>query len=376
MPHRLHYQLIAVGLCLTAVLLIVGETPPSAVRAQAGGQEPTPTATLIPAAPMTLRSAADSNSPAVWELYAGRPALFLFTSINGWPTRHQGPQLASLTLGGRVEFDGTGPVHGVWFESVVPDVDGTWYAYYHNELPAEVCGELVRTIPRIGTARSRDFGETWEDLGIVLQAAPDSEDCASTNQYFVGGVGDFTAVLDQDARYLYFFFSQYVDRERRQGVSVARMPWAYRDDPVGRVAVWWRGDAWLPPRASTAGGHTRLIYPAGTPIYRASDGWHDGELVDAFWGPSVHWNTHLGQHVMLLNRAQSATWRQEGIYVAFSRDLSNPASWATPQRLLTGGAWYPQVLGLETGTGTDKVAGERARFFLGGRSQYLIQFSR
>jgi hypothetical protein len=68
-------------------------------------------------------------------------------------------------------------------------------------------------------------------------------------------------------------------------------------------------------------------------------------------------------------------WRQEGIYVAFSKSLSDPTAWSTPQRLLGGGEWYPQVIGIEPGTGTDRIAGERARFFMGGRSQYFIQFS-
>jgi hypothetical protein len=112
------------------------------------------------------------------------------------------------------------------------------------------------------------------------------------------------------------------------------------------------------------------------PVYRAADDWHTGLTVDAFWGPSVHWNTHVEQYVMLLNRAADSAWRQEGIYVAFSPTLADPASWSAPQRLLVGGDWYPQVLGSETGSGTDKVAGERARLFIAGRSRHTIQFTR
>ena len=120
----------------------------------------------------------------------------------------------------------------------------------------------------------------------------------------------------------------------------------------------------------------RYVYPAGVPIYRAAAGWHNELAVDACWGPSVHWNTHLERYVMLLNHAVDAEWRQEGVYVAFSRSLSDPTGWSTPKRLLAGGTWYPQVIGTDLGVGTDKIAGERARFFLGGRSQYLIQFVR
>jgi len=111
------------------------------------------------------------------------------------------------------------------------------------------------------------------------------------------------------------------------------------------------------------------------PIYRATDEWHDGQRVDAFWGPSVHWNTYLKQYVMLLNHAIDNEFRQEGIYIAFSESLADPSGWSTPRRLIAGGTWYPQVMGMEVGVGTDRIAGELARFFMGGRSQYFIQFA-
>jgi hypothetical protein len=47
-----------------------------------------------------------------------------------------------------------------------------------------------------------------------------------------------------------------------------------------------------------------------------------------------------------------------------------------PRRLMVGGRWYPQVLGLEFSTGTDKIAGDTARFFMAGQSDYLIKFLR
>jgi hypothetical protein len=77
---------------------------------------------------------------------------------------------------------------------------------------------------------------------------------------------------------------------------------------------------------------------------------------------------------MLLNRAKNSEFDSEGIYVSFSPVLHDPSRWSTPQRIIRGGSWYPQVLGLETGIGSDKVAGEWARLFLTGRSDYLIQF--
>lgn len=62
-------------------------------------------------------------------------------------------------------------------------------------------------------------------------------------------------------------------------------------------------------------------------------------------------------------------WRVD---VLFAKELHDPASWSPPRRLITGGRWYPQVIGTQFGIRTDKIAGKRARFFMGGRSQYLI----
>jgi hypothetical protein len=359
----------AVALIAVTVLLTPSSSPLIA-------QDRVPTATLIPATTISLTGNVDSNSPLVWDLLEGRNTLFVLTSFNGWPSRHAGSQLQGLAGVGHVSFE-TPPPHGVWMEAIVRDDDGTWYGYYHNERPAEVCGETSLVLPRIGAARSEDLGATWEDLGVILEAPADWYDCDTANQYFVGGVGDFSVMLDDAHRYLYFFFSQYAAREETQGVAVGRMPWAFRDRPRGRIAVWWHGSTWVPARALRVRGEgMEYAYPAGVPIYRARDGWHNGQSVDAFWGPSVHWNTYLEQYVMLLNRASDASFRQEGIYVAFTRTLEDPSSWSEPRRLLMGGEWYPQVVGIEPGSGTDKIAGERARLFLSGRSRYFIQFSR
>jgi hypothetical protein len=358
--------------CLTVAALLSLDVGPT-VRAQTPVR--TPTAVLQPATTITLTDEADSNSPSLWELVNGRLTVFVLTSFNGWPTRHAGLQLGSLVRQGPIEFEAR-PPYGVWMEAIVPDVDGTWYGYYHNELPAEVCGTTTRMMPRIGAARSRDFGTTWQDLGVILEGPRGSYDCDSTNRYFVGGVGDFSVVLNQEGTELFFFFTQYAERETSQGVAVARLAWADRDRPSGRVSVWWRGSTWFPTRRLRLMDRTEFLYPAGAPIYPVQDGWHDGPTVDAFWGPSVHWNSYVEHYVMLLNHATDTNWRQEGIYIAFSRSLSDPTAWSVPQRLLAGGQWYPQIIGLEPGVGSDRAAGERARFFMSGRSQHILQFSR
>ncbi len=96
-----------------------------------------------------------------------------------------------------------------------------------------------------------------------------------------------------------------------------------------------------------------------------------------FWGPSIHWNTYLERYVMLLNRAKDDQFGQEGIYVSFCARRSQPVrTGARRPRSLNGGSWYPQVIGGEAGSGTDRLAGQRARFFMTGRSERMIEFER
>ena len=79
---------------------------------------------------------------------------------------------------------------------------------------------------------------------------------------------------------------------------------------------------------------------------------------------------------MLVNRARNEQFDQDGLYVAYSSTLSDPRSWSAPTKVLNRGGWYPQVIGLEPNDGTDKRAGRRARFFITGRSDHFIDFTR
>jgi hypothetical protein len=322
---------------------------------------------LVPAEPLELTGAVDSNSPAVWDLVAGQRQMVVLTSFAGVPSRAVGSDLEALAPAVPVKLRRwTGG--GVWMEAVVAAPDGTWYGYYHNEVVATECGETSKVVPRIGAARSRDRGATWFDLGILLEAPPSTFVCNTNNRYFVGGVGDLSVALDRDNQYLYVFFSQYGRTAAEQGVGVARMVWANRDRPVGKLDVWSRG-VWLPLSGS--------VLTDATPIFLMSRLWHDAdEDVDAYWGPTVHWNEYLERFVMLLNRAADESFDQEGIYVSMSAGLDDPSAWSTPAKIMDGGQWYPQVIGIEEGAGTDKLAGEEARFFMSGRSSYIIRFRR
>ena len=323
-----------------------------------------PRARLIPATRITLPGEVDSSNPAIWSLVDGTRRLFVFSSWGGVPTRSSGTAVNALRLDGDVRF-GRHPGHGVWIESIVPDAAGTLYAYYHHERAADLCGRPDRQLPSIGALRSSDHGLTWDDLGIILDAPAGSEACDSMNRFVLGGVGDVTAVLDAASQDLYLYFSQYSRESTVQGVAVARLAWADRDAPAGKVMVW-RNGVWLPD--------ARIF---GTPLVGASQPFHDRDAAsNVFWGPSIHWNTYLNQYVMLLNRAKNDQFDQDGIYVSYSPTASDPARWTTPMKIWHGGGWYPQVLGTEIGSGTDRQAGKRARFFMTGRSDRVIDFER
>jgi hypothetical protein len=160
-----------------------------------------------------------------------------------------------------------------------------------------------------------------------------------------------------------------------QGVSIARIRIADRDAPVGRVRTWREGE-WREPGL---GGHV-------TPIFPVERDWHS-DAPDAFWGPAIHWNTHLQQYVMLLNRAFDPRWAQEGIYLSFNPNLADPAGWSKLRKLLdreeiiadpaTPIGWYPQVVGIDVSEReTDKRAGRVARLFVHGHSRWEAVFLR
>jgi hypothetical protein len=373
---------------LATSILVTAVAASAGLLAQSAG---TPYATLIPSPTIAFPNDADSNSPAVWEIVDGQWRLSLFNSVAGRTRLSEGRSVQRLASQGPVAFESAAPPGGFWFESVIRDAD-SWYGFYHNEREDVVCTGSGKVWPRIGAARSDDFGRTWLDLGPVLETPADSVRCQTNNHYFVGGVGDFSAVLDPARMFVYLYYTQYAEDAGRVGVAVARMAWADRDLPAGRVDVWTDG-VWLPPApaepapefgpdsevepapAPTAPPEWR--FPLASPIMLAGDRWDNGNTgVNVFWGPSIHWNTALDCYVMLLNQATSNDWKQGGVFVSYNPQIDDPAGWSVPARLVQGGRWYPQVIGLADGVGTDTVAGPVARFFMGGRSDHTMVFSR
>jgi hypothetical protein len=313
----------------------------------------------------------DCNNAVHWD----GPTMYVFSST-GHPWRAAGPDLFHLArLSSRVSFDNERGWNDAkqgarWIEATHKVEGGPLYMWYHNE-PPNVCPQTPHlTIPRIGAMVSYDNGFHWRDLGIVLEAPADSKRCDTANRYFAGGNGDFSVLLDRQGRFFYFLISTYNRDVAEQGVAIARMRYEDRDAPVGRVWKWCKG-AWNEPGL---GGHV-------TPILPPRIDWHRSDA-DAFWGPSVHWNTYLRQYVILLNRARDKEWRQEGIYVSFVRDIADPRGWTAPRKILDAAAlakskWYPQVVGTDaTARETDTLAGRVARLFVTGLSRWEIVFRR
>lgn len=308
--------------------------------------------------------AVDCNSPCHWD----GDTMYIFSS-EGHPFRSSGPDLMHLnpesersTYDNEKDYNG-----GRWIEATHKAEDGKLYGWYHRE-PGGVCPGKPLTAPEIGAVVSTDNGMNWRDLGIILKAPDDSLFCDTPNKYFAGGNGDFSVILDQQKEYLYFLISTYHKDPKEQGVAIARMRYADRDAPVGKVFKWHRGQ-WKEPGL---GGRV-------TPIFGPTIDWHKPRA-NVFWGPSIHWNTHLERYVMLLNLARDKDWTQEGIYVSINRDIVNPEGWSKPEKILDAGRleaskWYPQVIGTNAaGRETDKLAGRVARLFVAGRSKWEIIF--
>jgi hypothetical protein len=319
---------------------------------------------------------ADCKSPSHWD----GNTLYVF---NSWeqPSRTSGPDLFHLSKAEPVRFDAEGFTKlWIWIESTYRDDDGTLYAWFHNEVPDEcpprkndLAGYPV--VVRIGALRSKDNGSTWNHLGFIFEPSPAAIRCDTEDLWYAGGEGDFDIFLDSKKEFFYFYFTNYPSVFAEQGLCMARLRYADRDNPRGRASLWHKG-RW---NESALGGHATPIFPASIDLTR-----NDGQT---FWGPAIHWNAYLDEYVMVLNRVKDTSWATEGIYICFNRDLADPTGWSMPQKIMdreqaihadawrAGNGWYGQVMG--TGQGeTDKLAGRVARLFVDGQSRWEIEFER
>ena len=312
-----------------------------------------------------LPANADCNSPCWWS----EAGLRILTST-GHPALSSGPDLQGLVRLGEITYtawrDG-----GRWIESVHQEENGVLLGWYHNEpahyIPDEyqVGRQFPMTAPFIGAVMSYDNGQTWDDLGLLLAGAPDTLNLAERNFWFAGGNGDFSVILDRERSYFYFLFGTYYKEVDQQGIALARMRYEDRFSPVGKVWKWYQGE-WKEP------GLNGKV----TPIIPVTESWYS-PTPDTFWGPSVHWNHELQQYVILMNRAIDPRWKQGGIYICLTPDISDPSSWTPPQKILETTGWYPQVLPLDPPRReTERECGSEARLSVHGTSNHIIRFSK
>jgi len=309
---------------------------------------------LQPAEPIVLPFVIDSNTPGLWvdgnyRMYssAGDPMVTTFHA------QRQEYRTERVVLDRQDHIP-------VWIESVWRDGDGVVYGWYHHERIG-LCAGVSLNVPEIGALVSYDGGKSFTDLGIILSSGEEN-DCAARNGFFANGHGDFSVIRDREGEYFYFLFGAYGGDVSAQGVAVARLPAGHVSSPVGNVWKYHDG-TWSEPGL---GGRLTPIFPA-TVSWRA-------ENTDAFWGPSVHWNTHLNAYVAVMNRSCCGPgWPQEGIYLTMNANLADPAGWSAPVRILEGGDWYPWLLGTGEGESSSE-AGARVRFFVREKSDWEIVF--
>jgi len=299
----------------------------------------------------------DSSCPAHWD----GDTFYIFSS-NEKAVRLSGRSLFELKTIAPVQWD-SDEKKSRWIEATYKEDNGTLYGWYHHEKGPVCQNRLPRyyAAPAIGAGISHDNGATWLDMGFVIDDEPNTFNCDTVNKYFPGGSGDFSVIVDQKKEYIYFLFSTYGKDTGQQGVSAARMRYDDRNDPVGKVWRWYQ-NGWTQPG----------INGKVSPIFTANRDWHSTKP-DAFWGPSVHWNTYLHSYAMLLNRAIDPNYWQEGIYITFNADISKPQGWSTPQRIRKDGSWYPLAVGTNKGE-TEKLIGRKARYFEQGVSLWEIEF--
>ena len=282
----------------------------------------------------------------------------------------KGRNIASLQTEEAVTIGNDAYVTHRWFESILAADDGTLYGFYHSE-EKNPCGFYIKS-PEIGLSKSTDKGRTWHNMGIILKADDSENDCSAANGFFSGGAGDFSAVYDREKKFVYIVFSNYPmkDRVKNQGVASARIAVADLDNPVGKVFKWHEGQFTEP-------GIDGQASPFFKPFkdFTAPD-------PDSYWGPSVHYNNFLKKYVMVMSRTKGGNstkvlWPNEGVYMSTNSDLSNPKGWSAPAKIIHGGNWYPQFIGFNRhAADSSSEMGEWGRFFMEGKSYYIVRFKR
>jgi hypothetical protein len=183
----------------------------------------------------------------------------------------------------------------------------------------------------------------------------------NTSNTFPGGVGDPCAVASGD--HLYIFYGEYgypenydsLTYNRRtewagQCISVARIPLADLDNPVGKVRRWDGKDFTIPHD-----GIGKPIASLQIPV-EAGGGSASSPTGGFHWGPSVSWNSYLDCWVMLMGKVTGPSWAGSSVHISFNKnkDLGQALAsqeWTTPQLLFDRPGyflWYPSLQPMNT----------------------------
>jgi len=263
--------------------------------------------------------------------------------------------------------------NGPWPQSAFK-YGNQWYAFLHTEPDAAAyCSGLKlgsgRGLPGQALSRLDLVDGVWRlsNPKIIISArriplATATQDllrCDTADRYFVGGDGDGTAIIVDDEQrpglsnddHVYFYHTVYYADSRSQGVSVSRMKLADLNSPVieqaglvvsSKIQRWsWNEDysqkQWGP---LDCGVPTASCTPRPAPITSAFQNPQDfhapctkNSCSRYWWGPTVSWNPHLNQYVMLLVKGYGNEWATEDVYIAYSRNAADPGSWSVPVRL-------------------------------------------
>ena len=302
----------------------------------------------------------DSNSPAFWA--DGR--LHVFNSLHH-PFLSDGRTVARLVDPVGVSFQG-GVAGPRWMEAVIQDggrhalrvlpprADAACATAYQDGAPDRRRAIAGR---RLSLGRPGDHPRRSPQLAEVRHRRTSTSSA-------VRATSAPSSIQDRD--FVYFFFSAYPPRAARPGDR-------RRPHGVGAIAT-------APPAAAVQVACRELDGPragraGATPIYGVRRLVARRPTPTPSGGRRCTGTPSSTSYVILMTRTRDSAWCTEGIYVAYADRLEDPCGWSAPQRLIEGGAWYPQVMGLERGRGTDSLAGEYARFFMGGRSDFFIRFA-
>lgn len=288
------------------------------------------------------------------------------------------PKLPSVV---KPEEDG---LHGsVWFESIHQDKNDssgkTLYSLYHNEnypstlvyrpetgegmsddnWPPGLKGDdSIQAAPRIGIMKSTDGGDSWVNLGIILEDRNDRmiRLPINKNYCFPGGVGDPSAIANRD--YLYVFFGEYAYPETfsadtwtseveasGQCVSVGRILISDLDNP-SKKAKRWDGTGF----DADWNGIGQPIKSLQIPKEEGGGGVSQGDEL-YYWGPSVSWNDEIQAWVMLLGRVDGPFWVGGQLFLSINtnKDLGegdNSQHWSKPVEIVNRPGhtlWYPSL---------------------------------